>query len=540
MKKGLCIILVALMGISLIACGAPAAQETTSTASEISEASNVVVFNDAVLEAGVREAMNKPEGDITIEEAEAVTELTLGIEWQQYIPEETQIKDISGLEHFRNLTSLDLSFHAITDISLLAGLTKLTALSLGGNPIADITPLSGLADLKWLALFNCQADDYSPLSNLVNLDGVMLDYSTIRDISVLSDLTKLHILSLTNTQVSDISPLAALTGLKSLKLEACPITDYSPLVNIYQNLEEKDFTAVFALSEFGFTLIDHDTTAGYKTEVLTVTVNHSDWGVPTMDLEANSVRMSKQMEDAYTLIVGYYPDTQAYVFSMSKDGERLMDYVYDQASGGFTFGLGDRESAETLVKTVLGDALSGDVLLAPIPVFNDTVKSTFGISADALYALPFEKPTFENPTLLNLGFIPDKDNAVCIYEQHEGRYTNIEVHYPEWGEKEYDVRFFTPVNEYGLVVMYYKDEQRFNVAADKGETYAKFDFYVSDNTSIDENASGNMTVEEYFKNMYNDPNIEDVYLYSVLIAQQYIADTFGMSIDELCVLPLGE
>ena len=99
------------------------------------------------LEAGVREAMNKPEGDITIEEAEAVTELTLGIEWQQYIPEETQTKDISGLEHFRNLTSLDLSFHAITDISLLAGLTKLTALSLGGNPIADITPLSGLADL---------------------------------------------------------------------------------------------------------------------------------------------------------------------------------------------------------------------------------------------------------------------------------------------------------------------------------------------------------------------------------------------------------
>ena len=50
----------------------------------------------------------------------------------------------------------------------------------------------------------------------------------------------------------------------------------------------------------------------------------------------------------------------------------------------------------------------------------------------------------------------------------------------------------------------------------------------------------NMTVEEYFKNMYNDPNIDDVYLYSVSIAPQYISDTFGVSIDELCTLPLGK
>jgi hypothetical protein len=198
----------------------------------------------------------------------------------------------------------------------------------------------------------------------------------------------------------------------------------------------------------------------------------------------------------------------------------------------------DRESMETLVKTVLGDAGSGDALLAPIPFFNDTIESTFGISADALYALPFEKTVFENPTLLNLGFIPDKDNAVCVYE-HNG-VTRIEVHCPEWGEKEYDLGFFTPVNEYGLVITYFKDEQRLYVAADKGETYAKFNFYLSDNTWVDENASGNMTVEEYLKTMYDDPDIEEVHLYSVSIAQQYIADTFGMSIDELCALPVGE
>jgi len=541
-------ILAAILVISLFACSAPAAPETSATASAapsttavISEIPDIVVFSDSVLDAMVREAINKPEGDITFEDAEAVTELKLGIDWQQHIPEETQIKDISGLEHFRNLTNLDLSFHAITDISPLAGLTKLTTLSLGGNPITDLAPLSGLTDLTWLPLFNCQADDYSPLSYLVHLNGIMLDHSTISDISVLSGLTMLQTVSLTNTQVSDISPLSALTGLKSLKIEACPITDYSPLVNIYPNLEEKDFTAVFALDELGFTLIDHDTTAGYKTEVLIVTVNHSDWGIPTMDLEANSVRMSKQMEDDNTLSVGYYPEIQSYVFQIRSESEELLaNYVYDQAANEFTFGLGDRESSETLVKTMLGNTGSGDVLLAPIPIFTDTIKSTFGISADELYALPFEKEAFQSPTLLTLGFIPDKANAVCVYEQHEGKYTSIEIHNPESGEKEFDLRFFTPVNDYGLVVTYYKDEQRFYVAADKGETYAKFNYYESNGTWIDENASGNMTVEEYFSAMYNDPNVEDIYIYSVTIAQQYIADTFGMSIDELCALPLGE
>jgi len=187
------------------------------------------------------------------------------------------------------------------------------------------------------------------------------------------------------------------------------------------------------------------------------------------------------------------------------------------------------------MRTALGDAATGDVLLAPISIFNEIIENTFGIDADALYALPFE-----HPTLLNLKFSPDEKNAVCIFEQHEGRYTNIEVHYPEWGEKDYDLRFFTPVNDYGLVITYLKDKKCFYVAADKGDTYAKFFYYVDSDKRVDDGATGNMAVEQYFNNMYNDPSIDDIYSYSVSIAQQYIEDTFGMTIDELCDLPLGE
>lgn len=122
MKRFLMVVVI--MAIAVAACGTP---------------TETVVFNDTVLEAKVREAMGIPAGDITVAAAEAVTELNLGIEWQQNIPKDTQIKDISGLESFKNLETLDLHFHAITDISPLAGLTKLTSLSLGGNPVADIT-----------------------------------------------------------------------------------------------------------------------------------------------------------------------------------------------------------------------------------------------------------------------------------------------------------------------------------------------------------------------------------------------------------------
>ena len=95
MKKTLFALLALLLVLSLAACSAPAATETPSpkvsestpvetletTAEPTPEpAPEVVVFTDEVLEEKVRAAMNKPSGDITLAEAEAVTELDLSIE----------------------------------------------------------------------------------------------------------------------------------------------------------------------------------------------------------------------------------------------------------------------------------------------------------------------------------------------------------------------------------------------------------------------------------------------------------------------------
>ena len=218
------------------------AEQTTTESVQTTEADpklEVIIFNDPVLEEKIRAAMNKPEGDITIAEAESVKKISGDIEWQS--PEEMMIKDIDALKYFTNLEELDLQFHAITDVSPLAGLVELRGLCLGGNNIENINPIADLKELRFLSIFNCQADDYSVLKNFNYLFGLLIDYSPFDDLSVVSNMTDLQTLTFVETEVSDVSPIANLTKLKVLKLENCPIEDLSPLKDIYPNLEEKDF-----------------------------------------------------------------------------------------------------------------------------------------------------------------------------------------------------------------------------------------------------------------------------------------------------------
>jgi len=199
-----------------------------------------VVFNDKLLEEKVRESMNRPNGNITLEEAAAVKKLELSIDWDPNKPNNEKIQDISALKYFTNLELLDIQFHAITDISPLSGLTKLHSLGIGGNQIGNISILSNLKNLRFLSIFNCQASDYSSLKELTYLQTLFISWSTIEDLSVISDLKDLTQLYIDNTQVSDLTPISNL-NLKALKLSGSKVTDYTPILKIYPSLKEKDF-----------------------------------------------------------------------------------------------------------------------------------------------------------------------------------------------------------------------------------------------------------------------------------------------------------
>ena len=254
MKRVFCCLMAALVLFGTVGCAAnvapvaPDATPETASATPQPQPGDVIVFDDDALEAYIRTAIGKPNGDITRAEAEAVSELELsqmGVEKNQ-----PYIHNLSALQYFTNLTYLGLGYavqnandpNAPVDISPLAGLTKLTSLQMGGVVIDDLSAVAGLQNLISLTVFNGEQPlNLTPLAKLTNLEALTLRNNQIVDITALSGLIKLRYLDLEGNQISDVTPLAGLTELNRLFLSGNPISDYSALTAVRDNLEEWDF-----------------------------------------------------------------------------------------------------------------------------------------------------------------------------------------------------------------------------------------------------------------------------------------------------------
>ena len=223
----------------------------------------IIRFPDPVMEMKVRQALDIPQGDITAGDAARVSILMLANEWEPEIPAETQITDLTGIEHFINLQELDCNFNAVEDISGLAGLTQLKRLSLGGNRLSDISVLAGLTELEGLEIFGnsiqdicpvsgltslrllhiagLSVSDIEPLRNLTCIEILFADNCGIQDIGPLAGMVNMQLLELTGNYITDLSPLAGMSALKTLNLADNPIQDYTPIQTLYEKLEEKNF-----------------------------------------------------------------------------------------------------------------------------------------------------------------------------------------------------------------------------------------------------------------------------------------------------------
>ncbi|MFZ5351969.1 MAG: leucine-rich repeat domain-containing protein [Bacillota bacterium] len=149
---------------------------------------NTVTFEDENLEAAVRSAINKYQGDILVSEVQDVLSL------------DGTAMNIQSLEGIQYMTGLEYLY-------------------LAGNNISDITPLKDLTSLKSLMLCENNITDISSISNLINLQS----------------------LSLRINNITDISPLENTVMLTLLKLEGNSISDYSPVESYYNNLNYRDF-----------------------------------------------------------------------------------------------------------------------------------------------------------------------------------------------------------------------------------------------------------------------------------------------------------
>ena len=110
----------------------------TGAAITVSGVDPVITFPDPNLEAAIRDAIEKPTGDIYQSDLLSMTVLDVY---------NRSIIDLTGLEYCVNLGDLNLYNNQISDISPLSTLTNLTVLDLSYNQINDISSLSGLTRL---------------------------------------------------------------------------------------------------------------------------------------------------------------------------------------------------------------------------------------------------------------------------------------------------------------------------------------------------------------------------------------------------------
>lgn len=262
MKKFLSLSMLLFLVCSLFACsagvkpaGATAAPEVTATpeatatqAPTATEAPEVIVFTDAYLEDAVRTAMNKPDGDITVPEAQAVTVLDLrNADWDAMNAENGGIKDISDLKYFPNLTELHLDYNDIQDLSPLSNLTNLETLSFNAVRVKDLSPLASLTKMVNI----CFDWGYAPdqgfngypnidfVKGMPNLEIFEAKNAGVVDISPLVGLPKLWSCAITDNQITDFSPLAQIKTLKEFEIRNNPATDYSvlePYREVFPNL----------------------------------------------------------------------------------------------------------------------------------------------------------------------------------------------------------------------------------------------------------------------------------------------------------------
>ncbi|WP_163193149.1 leucine-rich repeat domain-containing protein [Clostridium thermarum] len=112
-----------------------------------------VKFQDSNLEKLIRDMIQKPTGDIYVEDVEGITTL---------IANGRSIKRIYGIEYLVNLRDLYLDVNEIEDIRPIKNLVYLQNLGLSNNKIKSVKALEGLK-LKYLGISNNNITDYSPL-----------------------------------------------------------------------------------------------------------------------------------------------------------------------------------------------------------------------------------------------------------------------------------------------------------------------------------------------------------------------------------------
>ena len=189
-----------------------------------------VMIADANLRAVIADSLNMA-SDAVITAADLA-------KLRRLVAPNANISDLSGLEHAKNLTVLNLgatrvenkvvNSNAVSDVSALSGLKKLRTLNLTRNNVSDVSALAKLTNLRSLNLnANRNVMDISALSGLTKLRTLNLSGNKVSDISAVSGMAELKTLNIANNKVADIAPAAGLANLATLNIRRNALNEAS-------------------------------------------------------------------------------------------------------------------------------------------------------------------------------------------------------------------------------------------------------------------------------------------------------------------------
>lgn len=244
----------------------------------------IVHFEDSTIEAMVRGALGRQEGEITNYECEKLSELgtynitgiytsdiggdnyqihslkdlfyfpfltDFSLQNQEELPDlsplqDTQInhlsltnchiKDISFLQFVPDVTFLYLNNNDIEDLSPVSTLEHLNYLGITENPVTNLQPVYKNESIRQLSLNAWQIDD---LKKLVSMDLNTLNVTESRekmDLSLIGTMRGLEMLNLRQCFLTDISFVSEIKGLRYLDIQDNDIVDLKPLENL-ENLQ---------------------------------------------------------------------------------------------------------------------------------------------------------------------------------------------------------------------------------------------------------------------------------------------------------------
>jgi hypothetical protein len=152
-------------------------------------------------------------------------------QWWEGLQEDWKVifKNIQGISHNPNSEELH-------------SMTSLPSLKFSNLPINDLSPLQVFVNLRTLDVFDALLTDISPLRDLILLKKLRISQVPVVDFSAISFLPELEELDVSNTGIEELTSLVDLKTLKILKISGTNLSSLKG-IELLMNLEEVDIAS---------------------------------------------------------------------------------------------------------------------------------------------------------------------------------------------------------------------------------------------------------------------------------------------------------